>query len=89
MLVLFYLEYIWFKLFVYENIVTEYFKAGASFVMIGETSAIIVLENCMGRKQDFDDYIVNVRPEFFDVITVISQPFINRRYSPNRKLIHF
>ena len=44
--------------------------------MISETSAVVVFEDGVSGENNFDDYVVDVRPQLVHIVAVLAQPLV-------------
>ena len=75
------LHNIWLQLPVKHDIETEDLKAGAALDVVGETRLVVVREDIIDCYDCLYNHIVNVRPDFIDVISVLLPPSVYRRYT--------
>ena len=72
-----------------QNVETENLETRTATVMIGKTRPIVVLQDRLSREENFDDHIVDVCPEFDNIVTVLDEPTIDRCDSTRRGIVRW
>jgi hypothetical protein len=61
-----------------EDVEAENLETRTATVMIRETRPIVVLQDRLSRKKNFDDHVVDVCPQFDDIVAVLDEPTVDR-----------